>query len=136
MAYHGFCRDRQRHKWRCPLTRKTWKVVCDSPCSHSSYGRVIYTYEKDNLRLFTRTPRGSKAWRKKYKKRTAVERSFKRKKVDYHLEAAKARSTSMWFFRCIVLAMCQHIDAWEADGNWDFRAVIQEWVRESEAMAA
>lgn len=64
MAYHGFCRDRQRHKWRCPLTRKTWKVVCDSPCSPSSYGRVIYTYEKDNLRLFTRTPRGSKAWRK------------------------------------------------------------------------
>ena len=136
MAYHGFCRDRQRHKWRCPLTRKTWKVVCDSPCSPSSYGRVIFSYEKDILRVFTRTPRGSKAWRKKYKGRTAVERSFKRKKVDYSLEAARARSTKMWFFCCITLAMCQHVDAWAAYEEMDFGAVIQGWIGESEVTAA
>ena len=136
MAYHGFCRDRQRHKWRCPLTRKTWKVSCDSLCSPSSYGRVIYTYEKDNLRFFTRTPRGSKAWTKKYKGRTAVERSFKRKKVDYSLEAARARSTKMWFFCCITLAMCQHVDAWAAYEEMDFGAVIQGWIGESEVTAA
>ena len=97
---------------------------------------MIYTYEKDNLRLFTRTPRGSKAWRKKYKGRTAVERSFKRKKVDYSLEAARARSTKMWFFCCITLAMCQHVDAWAAYEEMDFGAVIQGWIGESEVTAA
>jgi hypothetical protein len=136
MAYHGFCRDRQRHKWRCPLTRKTWNVICDTPCSSSSYGRVIYTYEKDNLRFFTRTPRGSALWKKKYKERTASERSFKRKKIDYCLEASGARSTKMWFFCCIILAMCQHIDAWTAYEEMDFKAVIQGWIRESEVKAA
>ena len=118
------------------MTRKKWRVICDAPCSPSSYGRVVYTYEKDNLRFFTRTPRGSALWKEKFKARTASERSFKRKKIDYCLEATRARSTRMWFFRCIVLAMCQHVDAWVAHEKTDFRVVIQEWIKEGEVTAA
>ena len=42
----------------------------------------------------------------------------------------------MWFFRCIILAMCQHVDTWAADEKTDFRAVIQQWIEESEVKAA
>lgn len=141
MAYDGFCRSRHRHKWRCPLARKRRRVACATPCSSSPYGRVLYTYEQDNLRLFTRTPRGTAEWKEKYKARTASERSFKRKKIDYCLEAARVRSTKHWFFRCILLAMCQHIDAWAAHEQKDheqndFRTVIQAWIGESEVKAA
>jgi hypothetical protein len=34
--------------------------------SNSSYGRVIYTKSRWDLRLFTRIPRGSKLWKKRY----------------------------------------------------------------------
>lgn len=67
MAYHGYCKDRQRHKWRCPMTRKKWNIKCNNPCSDSKYGRVFYTREQDNLRYFTRTPRNTPQWKKSYK---------------------------------------------------------------------
>ncbi|MDI3522992.1 MAG: hypothetical protein PWP43_1174, partial [Bacillota bacterium] len=51
-------------------------------------------------------------------------------------EAARVRSTKHWFFRCILLAMCQHIDAWAAHEQNDFRTVIQAWIGESEVKAA
>ncbi len=80
------CYDRQRHKWRCPTTRKNWNISCSNPCSTKDYRRVFYTYEKDNLRFFTRIPRNSQQWKSLYKRRTTVERYFKRLKEDYHLE--------------------------------------------------
>ena len=47
-----------------------------------------------------------------YKRRTSIERSNKREKIDYHLEAGKHRSTMMWYARIFGIMMCQHIDAW------------------------
>ena len=113
MAYGGFCKGRQRHKWRCPKTRKKWSVACNSPCSDSSYGRVFYTYEQDNLRFFTRVPRRSALFKARYRRRTSVERTFKRMKEDYLLERkTKTRSSCNWYFRAFSTAMCLHIDAW------------------------
>ncbi len=43
--------EQQHHKQQCPITGKRWRVVCEPPCSHSSYGRVIPAYEKYELRL-------------------------------------------------------------------------------------
>lgn len=128
MAYHGFCKDRQRHKWRCPLSRKKWKVSCDFPCSDSSYGRVFYTRERDNLRYFTRIPRGSALWKARYKRRTAAERFIKRLKEDYLLEKrGSLRSSRAWSFRVFADAMCLHIDAMVKYLSLDMSSLILLW---------
>ena len=64
------------------------------------------------MRLFPKTARSSYKWKVVYKRRTSVERSNKREKVDYHLEAGRHRSTKMWYIRLYGIMMCQHIDAW------------------------
>jgi hypothetical protein len=64
MSYRGYCPDRQRLKWRCPLiagtqTERQKPCACQDLCSPSAYGRVVYTYPKTNYRLFTPIPRDS-----------------------------------------------------------------------------
>ncbi|MFQ5641950.1 MAG: transposase [bacterium] len=137
MTYAGFCRDRQRNKWRCP--RKTNKDAQNKTCacSSSDYGRVIYTYPKDNLRHFTKIPRGSPKWKRKYNKRSASERNIKRKKIDYQIESAKARSTPIWFARCILTACCQHIDSrYEKEHeSLNIEQMIYRWMNQSKQAA-
>ena len=72
-------------KWRCPKANK--KVIsCATPCSDAVYGRTFHTFSKDNLRLFPKTLRGSEEWIMTYKRRTSIERSNKREKLDYKLD--------------------------------------------------
>ena len=137
MAYNGFCKDRQRHKWRCPKTRKKWNVTCDTPCSTSKYGRVFYTREQDNLRLFTRIPRNTPQWKARYKRRTTAERCFKRLKEDYSLETrGKIRSSRAWYVRTFLASMCLHVDAWVKHQQIDMRPLIRQWFDNSKAQAA
>lgn len=107
-------RDYKRHlsKWRCTPT-------CG--CSTAKYGRTFYTKTSDDPRLFTKTPRDSKKWKLIYKRRSSIERSNKREKIDYKLESGKHRSTMMWYLRIYGIMICQHIDAWYADQKqlWD-----------------
>lgn len=130
MRYNGFCKGRGRHKWRCPLKPNLHpeQVVPPCACSSSSYGRVIYTYHEDNLRFFPRIARGTEAWKTMYAKRTSVERSNKRKKIDYTLEATRVRSTVAWTWRSMLTAMCQHIDAWHAASGCKARDLINSWL--------
>lgn len=111
MKPNGYDVSKNRQKWRCPLACGT-KNTCKNPCSTAKYGRTFHTFLKDNLRLFTKTLRSSDIWNLTYKRRTSVERSNKREKVDYHLEAGRHRSTKMWYIRVYGIMMCQHIDAW------------------------
>ena len=113
MKPNGFDKSQNRQKWRCPLACGT-KNTCEKPCSKAKYGRTFHTFRKDNLRLFTKTPRTSEKWKLTYKRRTSVERSNKREKVDYHLESGHHRSTKMWYIRAYAIMMCQHIDAWNS----------------------
>lgn len=137
MAYHGYCKDRQRHKWRCPKTRKKWNITCDKPCSNSNYGRVFYTREQDNLRYFTRVPRGTPQWNEHYKRRTTVERYFKRLKEDYLLERkGRIRSSMAWYFRVFNASMCLHIDAWVAHRRLDIRPMVLQWNSNIDSQAA
>lgn len=137
MAYNGYCKDRQRHKWRCPKTRKKWNITCDHPCSDSKYGRVFYTREQDNLRFFTRVPRGTPQWWRRYKRRTTVERYFKRLKEDYFLERkSKIRSSMAWYFRAFIDSMCLHVDAWVAHRRLDIRPMILQWDSNVNSQAA
>ncbi len=116
MKSNGFEKDKNRKKWRCPSVKN--KVnSCKKPCSDAVYGRPFHTHPKDDLRIHTKTPRGSKRWKVTYLRRTSVERSNKREKVDYHLEAGNYRSSMMWNIRLFSIMMCQHIDAWNSHLN-------------------
>ncbi len=111
MKTNGYDQNRDRQKWRCPLAAGTHNS-CASPCSTAKYGRTFHTYPKCDVRLNPRTPRGSNEWKPIYKRRTSVERSNKREKVDYKLESGRHRSTMMWYIRLYGIMTCQHVDAW------------------------
>ena len=118
MRRAGFCPDRLRIKWRCPLaaSKKTPELTTcpffDQDCSDSPYGRVIYTYPQENYRLHTLIPRDSALWKCHRDARSCAERSVKRKKCDFRLRQTRTAGRERWFFRLILAAMCQHIDAW------------------------
>lgn len=103
MKPNGYDRSQNRQKWRC-------KPSCG--CSTAKFGRTFHTHSKDNLRLFPKTSRETELFKTIYKRRTSVERSNKREKNDYHLEAVKHRSIMMWYIRIFGIMMCQHVDAW------------------------
>lgn len=130
MAYYGYCQDRSRLKWRCP---KVLGKIADCKyfnCSNSPYGRVIYTKSDSDLRLFTRVPRESKLWKKKYATRSGCERSNKRKKIDYIIEKTQVRSDRQWFVRVMLVAMCQHIDAWYQEAKIGIPSFINDLLKE------
>jgi len=111
MKPNGYDNTQNRQKWRCPLACGT-NNSCTKPCSTAKYRRTFHTHRKDNLRLYPRTPRCSDKWKLIYKRRTSIERSNKREKVDYKLESDRHRSTMMWYIRLYSIMMCQHMDAW------------------------
>jgi len=123
MKDNGYDRSRERRKYRCPLMQKS-VCTCDAPCSDSSYGRCVFTYTNDDPRLFPPVARDSKGWKERYKRRTTVERSNKREKVDYRLEATRHRSTKMWLARIFVIMMCQHMDAWYQESDIDLKFTL------------
>jgi hypothetical protein len=138
MVHFGFCPDRMRHKWRCPLkTLKSFPAeneqICRTYnyCTPSNYGRTFYTYQQDNLRLFTKTPRHSQLWKTIYKRKTASERSNKRKKIDYQLEHDRVRSDYQWMIRYALAAMCQHIDAWYDIAKEQFTKLGLSWEKQN-----
>lgn len=114
MKSDGFDISQNRKKWRCPMALRDYNT-CPNPCSTAKYGKTFHTFCKDNLRIFTKTPRNSQQWKLAYKRRTSVERSNKREKIDFRLEAGRHRSTQMWHIRTYAIMMCQHIDAWYAE---------------------
>ena len=111
MKRNGKDNTQHRQKWRCSLSKGT-KNSCATPCSKAKYGRTFHTHFKDNLRLFPKTSRESEKWKKIYKRRTSIERSNKREKIDYKLESGRHRSTQMWYIRVYGIMICQHLDAW------------------------
>ena len=113
MKPNGYEKAHDRQKWRCPRASSTHNS-CEQPCSHAKYGRTFHTYPKGNLRLHPRVLRDSTEWKLIYKRRTSVERSNKRQKIDYRLEAGRHRSRMMWYIRLYGIMICQHIDAWYA----------------------
>jgi hypothetical protein len=111
MAYNGFDVKRQRIKWRCPLYRQPDRCPNKQVCSPSAYGRVVYTKPHNDFRLFTKTPRDTKAWKKTYARRTTVERTIKRIMVDYAIERLRFRAEKRWFWAASLAAINMHLDA-------------------------
>lgn len=113
MHHDGVERSKHREKYRCPLATRKKGCFCENPCSDSKYGRTVHVQQKDNPRLFNIPPRDSREWKQEYDKRTSVERSNKREKIDYKLESGRHRSTKMWYCRLYAIMMLQHLDAWK-----------------------
>ncbi len=116
MRYHGYCAQRMRLKWRCPLAAQGLPLSsCPffaHECSDSPYGRTVYTYPRQNYRLFSPLRRGSPLWELHADRRSCAERSIKRKKLDFGLDHTRIAGRPRWFFRVMLAAMCQHLDAW------------------------
>jgi hypothetical protein len=116
MVYQGYSAQRMRLKWRCPLAAKSLPLTTCShfarECSDSPYGRTVYTYPRQNYRLFSRLRRGSLLWDLHADRRSCAERSIKRKKLDFGLDHARLAGRQRWFFYVMLAAMCQHLDAW------------------------
>ena len=112
MVYYGFDKGRSRFKWRCPRVMGKSKP-CDacSKCSHSDYGRVIYTKPSWDLRLFTKIPRGSAAWKDQMKQRTAAERVNNRILNHYGIENSKTRGKKRISFFVAIAGINVHLDA-------------------------
>ena len=113
MHHDGVEKSRHREKYRCPLANRKNGCKCPNPCSDSKYGRTVHLQQKDNPRLFNIPPRDSTQWKSEYNKRTSVERSNKREKIDYKLEDGRHRSSKMWYCRLYAIMMLQHLDAWK-----------------------
>lgn len=129
MVNWGYCPGRRRIKWRCPITVGQRPDGAPETCtaSPSPYGRTIYTKPKDDLRLFTRTPRGSEEWKMKFAKRSSAERTIKGIKDDYVIKRARHRTRHVWHTRLFLAAMAQHVDAWLATDNLDVKRLILSW---------
>jgi len=114
MVYNGYCKNRNRLKWRCcrSFYRDGLKFFppCEG-CSKSPYGRVVYTKPDWDLRLFTRIPRGSDAWKSKMKERTAAERVNDRILNDYGVEDGHVRGKKRISFMVTLAAVNIHLDA-------------------------
>ena len=120
MSCAGYCQDRHRIKWRCPLkSNPNPNPKC--LCSTSSYGRVVYTHPKENPRLFPLIPRTSKKWQDNYNHRTASERVFKRQKNDFKLTSFKTRSKERQLFYALLSAICVHLEAWYHQDNIEIK---------------
>ncbi|WP_216086243.1 hypothetical protein [Mahella australiensis] len=81
-------------------------------CTDSPYGRTVYLKPGDDLRLYPPVHRDSKAFRKRYKRRTTAERDNKRLFIDYDIEAYGSRSSKMRFALATMAAINIHLDAW------------------------
>ena len=112
MIYNGYCINRYRHKWRCPLAcKKVDSCNCKEQCSPSDYGRVFYTKSDWDLRIFTPVPRGIKEYKYIYKIRTSSERVNNRILNDYNLHAMRIRGKQRFSFFTMIAGINIHLDA-------------------------
>ena len=63
LVYWGYCRARNRHKFRCPAALGKVDCLFLSTCSDSKYGRTFYIHPTDDLRLVGKIPRGTPTWK-------------------------------------------------------------------------
>ena len=95
--------------WRCPYG-KDHKTKCKCSCTSSKYGRVIKTRPEWDIRLYTDIPRGTEAYKKIYKQRTATERINNRILNDYGLHRLMIHRREHYSFMTTMIGICLHLD--------------------------
>ena len=84
---------------------------CKDTCSHSPYGRCIYTKPDWDIRLYTPVPRGTTEYKKIYNNRTGSERVNNRILNDYHLHDMRIHGKKRYSFFAIIAGINIHLDA-------------------------
>lgn len=107
MAYGGFEKDRDTHKYRCPARHYGYSCtgMDDCPITHSV--RIPLSTDR---RVFTPLARSSYKWEDMYDKRTAVERVNSRIDTSFGFEHHTIRGLKKMQFRismafCVMLAI-------------------------------
>lgn len=127
MKYEGISKLHSgvtRYKFVCPLiqweknenTGKYHRVCkCDTPCTSSSCGRMVYVYPEKNLRAYPGTVRGTEEWNANYKIRTSVERSINHLKDSFCLAGRKTQNAKTLHADLILAGITQLITVLLAD---------------------
>ena len=113
-----------RYKFVCPkiqyvydkTTRKTHReCMCDSPCTTSSCGRMIYIYQEKDLRAYPGVLRGTEEWDNTYKIRTSVERDINHIKDNLCLAGRRTQNEKTLHADLILAGITQLITVVLAD---------------------
>jgi len=84
-----------RDKWVCPKIK--WKgkkriCLCDTPCTDSPSGRMVYTYPEKDLRLYPGVIRDSDIWVPIYKTHSVIEQTIQHFKSNLEVANRKTRN--------------------------------------------
>lgn len=99
-TYLGKCGGKNRsprYKWACPESKRNGKsriCTCEHPCTDSSYGRCVYTYQDCNFRTCPGIPRDTEQWDRIYSHRVTIERTIHLFKDIFVLDARKSFRTA------------------------------------------
>ena len=127
MKYEGTSKLRSgvtRYKFVCPkikwvydqTTKKAHReCLCDSPCTTSKSGRMVYIYPEKDLRAYPGTVRGTEEWNDTYKIRTAVERNINHIKENLCLAGRRTQNEKTLHADLILAGITQLITVVLAD---------------------
>ncbi len=97
-------------------TRKTKRVcLCNSPCTSSSCGRMIYIYPEKNLRAYPGTARGTLEWDNTYKIRVNVEKAINHFKDSFCVAGRKTQNEKTLHADLLLAGITQLITVMVAD---------------------
>lgn len=113
-----------RYKFVCPkmkwvhdkISKKNSRqCFCESPCTESPCGRMIYLQQDNNYRAFPGVIRGTDEWNSTYKIRTTVERSINHFKDSFGLAGRKTQNEKTLHADLILAGITQLISVILAD---------------------
>lgn len=99
-----------------PSTGKYHRVChCDTPCTTSPCGRMVYLYPEKDLRAYPGTVRGTEEWNNTYKIRTTAERSINHLKDSFGVAGRKTQNAKTLHADLILAGITQLISVLLAD---------------------
>lgn len=121
MVNWGYCKDRYRYKYRCPLKcGKTQDCPYKDSCSQSEYGRVLYIKSEElDPRYRSSIKYKTEEWNEIYKNRTSCERVNNRILNDYHLQHTFMRTKRRLYLLEMLCCINIHADAWYKFSDFD-----------------
>ena len=127
MKYEGISKLRSgvtRYKFVCPKIKWIYdksagkchrECQCDTPCTSSKCGRMVYLYPEKNLRAYPGTIRGTEEWNNTYKIRTVVERDINHIKENLCLAGRRTQNEKSLHADLILAGITQLITVVLAD---------------------
>jgi len=98
MAYGGFEKKREQHKYICPVL--AYGIECKGSLTCPIYKKSIRIPLEEDPRIFTPVARSSYKWKALYDKRTSVERVNSRIDVSFGFERHYIRGLKKMELRC------------------------------------